>query len=120
MNHLHILREKSLEEFIDTVKTKRYARTRISRLLFQFLLSFDAEDIETLRRSTPKAVKILALNIKGREILSSFRKDKEIEIIHNFEKRLDPFQSIDQKASSIYALKNKSYNPTRDFTGTKP
>jgi len=120
MNHLHILREKSLEEFIDSVKTKRYARTRISRLLFQFLLSFDAEDIETLRRRTPKSVKILALNIKGREILSSLRKDKEIEIIHNFGKRLDPFQSIDQKASSIYALKNKSYDPTRDFTGSKP
>lgn len=119
MNHLHLLREKSLEEFTDSVKTKRYARTRISRLLFQFLLSFDIEDIETLRRSTPRAVKILALNEKGREILSSLRKDKEIELVHNFEKRMDPFQAIDQKASSIYALKNRSYDPTRDFTGKK-
>lgn len=119
ISQLHILREKSLEEFIDSVKTKRYARTRISRLLFQFLLSFDTEKIETLRRSTPKAVKILALNEKGKEILSSLRKDKEIEIIHNFDKKLDPFQSIDQKASQIYALKNKSYNATRDFTGGK-
>lgn len=119
MNHLHLLIEKSLEEFTDSIKTKRYARTRISRLLFQFLLSFDTEDIETLRRSTPKAVKILALNEKGREILSSLRKDKEIDIIHNFDKKLDPFQSIDQKASHIYALKNKSYDPTRDYTGIK-
>ena len=119
MNHLHLLREKSLEEFTDSIKTKRYARTRISRLLFQFLLSFDIEDIETLRRSTPKAVKILALNEKGREILSSLRKDKEIDLVHNFDKRMDPFQAIDQKASCIYALKNKSYDPTRDFTGKK-
>lgn len=119
MNHLHLLREKSLEAFTDSIKTKRYARTRISRLLFQFLLSFDGEDIETLRRGTPKAVKILALNEKGREILSSLRKDKEIQIIHNFDKRMDPFQSIDQKASSIYALKNRNYDPTRDFTGKK-
>ncbi|MGB4588379.1 MAG: nucleotidyltransferase [Clostridiaceae bacterium] len=119
MNHLHLLRERSLEEFIDTIKTKRYARTRISRLLFQFLLSFDMEDIETLRRQTPPSVKILAVNDKGREILKSLRKDKEIKIIHNFEKRLDPFQSIDQKASGIYALKNNSYDATRDFTGNK-
>lgn len=113
----HDLKGQDLESFIDSVKTKRYARTRISRILMQFLLSFDREDIESLRRQTPDSVKILALNEKGREILSSLRKEREIEILHNFGRQLDPFQRIDQKASRIYALKNRSYNPRWDFIG---
>ena len=119
LNNIHVLRENGLEEFIDRVKTKRYARTRISRLLFQFLLSFDKEDIVLLRRMTPESVKILALNERGREILSSLRKKKEIKLIHNYGKKLDDFQTLDHKASDIYALKNRSYDPLFDFTGVR-
>ncbi|HCW74809.1 MAG TPA: nucleotidyltransferase [Clostridiaceae bacterium] len=117
ISHLSSLKNNDVETFIDAIKTKRYARTRISRILIQFLLSFDREPIDVLRRKTPEAVKILALNDRGREILSSLRKDREIDIVHNFGKRTDDFQKIDQKASRIYALKNYAYDPNWDFTG---
>lgn len=111
------LKEGTLESFIDEIKTKRYARTRISRILMQYLLAYDLEPIEALRRQTPESVKILALNEKGKEILSALRKNKEIRLEHNFGKNLDPFQSIDQKASLIYAMKNHAYDPEWDFKG---
>lgn len=117
ISNLTSLIEDDVETFIDAIKTKRYARTRISRILMQFLLSFDREPIDTLRRKTPEAVKILALNDRGREILSALRKDREIDIVHNFGKRTDEFQKIDQKASRIYALKNHAFDPRWDFTG---
>lgn len=117
ISHLSSLKNNDVETFIDAIKTKRYARTRISRILIQFLLSFDREPIDVLRRKTPEAVKILALNDRGREILSSLRKDREIDIVHNFGKKTDEFQKIDQKASRIYALKNYAYDPNWDFTG---
>lgn len=117
ISNLTSLIEYDVETFIDAIKTKRYARTRISRILMQFLLSFDREPIDTLRRKTPEAVKILALNDRGREILSALRKDREIDIVHNFGKRTDEFQKIDQKASRIYALKNHAFDPRWDFTG---
>lgn len=111
------LKDQNLENFIDSIKTKRYARTRISRILMQFLLSFDKEEIGILRRQTPPSVKVLAHNERGREILSALRKDREIELRHNFGKKLDDFQRIDQKASRIYALRNNAYNPRWDFIG---
>jgi len=117
ISNLTSLIEDDVETFIDAIKTKRYARTRISRILMQFLLSFDREPIDTLRRKTPEAVKILALNDRGREILSALRKDREIDIVHNFGKRTDEFQKIDQKTSRIYALKNHAFDPRWDFTG---
>lgn len=117
ISNLSSLMEDDVETFIDAIKTKRYARTRISRILMQFLLSFDREPIEILRRKTPETVKILALNDRGREILSFLRKDREIEVVHNFGKRTDEFQKIDQKASRIYALKNHAFDPRWDFKG---
>ncbi|MFH5835706.1 nucleotidyltransferase [Proteiniclasticum sp. C24MP] len=117
LSHLNHLKEGSLESFIDEIKTKRYTRTRISRILMQFLLAYDLEPIETLRRQTPETVKILALNEKGQEILAALRKDKEIGLEHNFGRKLDPFQKIDQKSSLIYAMRNPAYDPQWDFKG---
>jgi predicted nucleotidyltransferase len=117
ISRLSYLKEESVESFINEIKTKRYTRTRISRILMQYLLAYDLEPIEVLRRQTPEAIKILALNDKGKEILAALRKDKEIALQHNYEKNLDPFQKIDQKASLIYALKNHAYDPEWDFKG---
>jgi len=115
--HLQNLKEGSLASFVDEIKTKRYARTRISRILMQFLLAFDLEPIETLRRQTPETVKILALNEKGKEILAALRKDREIGLEHNFGRKPDPFQKIDQKSSLVYAMRNHAYDPQWDFKG---
>lgn len=117
LSNLDALNHDDVETFIDAIKTKRYARTRISRILMQFLLSLDREPMDILRRQTPQSVKILALNERGKEILSALRKDKEIELAHNYSRNLDDFQKIDQKASRIYALKNHAFNPRWDYTG---
>ena len=69
---------------------------------------------------TPPSVKILALNEKGREIIAALRKDQDITLQHNFKKNLDDFQRIDVRASRIYGLKNKSYDPSWDFKGYNP
>lgn len=119
ISRLRHLKEGTLESFINEIKTKRYTRTRISRILMQYLLAYDLEPIEELRRQTPEAIKILALNDRGKEILAALRKDKEIDLQHNYRKNLDIFQKIDQKASLIYALKNHAYDPEWDFKGYK-
>lgn len=119
ISRLRHLKEETVESFINEIKTKRYTRTRISRILMQYLLAYDLEPIEMLRRQTPEAIKILALNDKGKEILAALRKDKEIDLQHNYGKNLDPFQKIDQKSSLIYGIKNHAYDPEWDFKGYK-
>lgn len=117
LSKLSTLREETLNQFLQDVKTKRYTHTRISRILFQFLLGLDQADLSRLRRTTPPSVKVLACNDRGREILASVRKTRALEICHNFGRRLDEFQLTDQRASQIYALVNPQYDPAWDFQG---
>lgn len=117
LNNLSVLREKGIFEFLDLIKTKRYTHTRISRLLIQFLLGFDNHDLAALRSTPVPKVKILAANAKGNEILASIRKKTEIRVAHNYEKELDEFEVLDTKASMIYSLLNKDYDPSADYKG---
>ncbi|HSP47066.1 MAG TPA: nucleotidyltransferase family protein, partial [Clostridiaceae bacterium] len=107
-------------EFLDLIKTKRYTHTRISRLLIQFLLGFDNHDLSALRNTPVPKVKILAANAKGNEILASIRKKTEIRVTHNYEKELDAFEVLDTKASQVYSLLNRNYDPTADYPGFYP
>ena len=118
--HIGVLEESGLDAFIQSIKTKRYSHTRISRILTQFLLSLSTKETSSLMKVTPPSVKILALNEKGREIIAALRKDQDITLQHNFKKNLDDFQRIDVRASRIYGLKNKSYDPSWDFKGYNP
>jgi len=106
-----------MDQYIDEIKTKRYTRTRISRILLQFLLGMDSYALQSLRKETPPSVKILASNELGKEILASLRKKKEIELQHNFGRTLNPYQELDLKASEVYGLRNTSYSFSWDFKG---
>lgn len=107
----------SMDQYIDQIKTKRYTRTRISRILLQFLLGMDEYSIQTLRKSVPPSVKILACNDAGKEILANLRKKREIELLHNFGRNLNPYQELDLKASQVYELRNNEYKSHWDFKG---
>lgn len=107
----------SMDQYIDLIKTKRYTRTRISRILLQFLLGMDEFPLPLMRSETPPSVKILASTNRGKEILAHARKNKEIELLHNFNRTLNPYQQLDYKASQIYALRNSSYDASWDFKG---
>ena len=107
----------SIDQYIDEIKTKRYTRTRISRILLQFLLGMDSYALQSMRKETPPSLKILASNDLGKEILASIRKKKEIDLLHNFGRTLNPYQELDLKASEVYGLKNTSYASSWDFKG---
>lgn len=120
LQKMPLLQNLSLNAFMDEIKTKRYTRTRIARILMQFLIGFDAYPIESLRKGCPHAVKILAMNEKGKEILRRLRKDKELDLLHNFGRDLSPYMSLDAKSSAVYALLNPAYDPQWDFKGYGP
>lgn len=107
----------SIDQYIDEIKTKRYTRTRISRILLQFLLGMDSYALQSMRKETPPSLKILASNDLGKEILASIRKKKEIDLLHNFGRTLNPYQELDLKASEVYRLRNASYDSSWDFKG---
>ena len=96
---MHESREKAtLEEILTAVKSKRYTRTRLDRMVMCAFLGLTAKDLAT---PAPYA-RVLALNDKGREILKTAR---ETGWYPNIGEKLDfPYQAIENRCGALYAL----------------
>ena len=100
-----IINASSYEDFINKIKTKRYTRTRLQRLLLYVLLNITNEDYNNY---TPEKFRILAMNQTGREYLS---KIQDGSFITNVTKKdaLDFYYEI--KGTRIYnTLTNQRLN----------
>lgn len=105
-----ISKASTWEEFILSVKSKRYTYTRISRLCMQLILNIDREKYS---RCIPAYIRILGLSSKGREYVSILKKDKKnkLPIITNINREYEEFGvvgnllvSLDVHAADIYNL----------------
>ncbi len=111
----NISKHKTLDEFIMSIKSKRYTYSRIRRILLNILLDIKTEDIDYLKKNDNNYVKALAFNNNGKNILNH-AKENETVIISKFSdyKRND----IDIKNSKMFEMTNKSsdiyYLPFKD------
>lgn len=88
----------TLDEIIDSVKSKRYTRSRIQRMLLCAFLGITDTDIN----SPPPYVRVLAFNDRGREILN---RAKQTGVFVNVgEKQYAPYQILEDRCSDLYGL----------------
>ena len=73
-----IIEANNSEDFISSVKTKRYTYNKITRMLVHILTSLP-KDINKL--ASIEYIKILGFNKKGREYLHNLKEDLEISLI---------------------------------------
>ncbi|MGN0612784.1 MAG: nucleotidyltransferase [Porcipelethomonas sp.] len=96
----------SIEEIMQNVKTKRYTMARIKRILFNMLIGIKKDDLKIL----PPYIRILAVNERGRDILSKARETAKIPFGTSLAKlarsgeEARRFAEIEGRASDIYAL----------------
>ena len=90
--------EATLEDIISAVKSKRYTRTRIDRMILCAFLGITQQ----LLSSSPPYVRVLALNDKGREILKQARQTGQFMNIG--EKLDDPYQAFEDRCGHLYGL----------------
>lgn len=95
-----IYNSNSYEELVNNIKSKRYTRNKIKRMLLHILVSFTKKDAD--KRKDIKYIRILGFNNKGREYLNKIKKDINIPIYTNFNKELE----YELKITSIYSLIN--------------
>jgi len=91
-------RENTLEEILTAVKSKRYTRTRLDRMVMCAFLGITADDI-----SAPAPyIRVLAFNGRGREILSRAKKQG---IYLNAGERSDhPYWELEKRCGDLYGL----------------
>lgn len=109
---------KIIDEIIEKVSTKRYTKTRISRILTYILLDITKSDMEQSKNNNPY-VRVLGINKKCEEILSTINDSKLITSLKKFEENNGENQllNIDKKATEIYTIKyQKSVQANLDYT----
>ena len=96
----------NLDEFINSVKTKRYTYNRINRMLTHILIGFTKVDKK--KYNSPSYIRILGMSNKGRNYLNSIKKTVNLPIITKYKDMNE--LSFELKVTNIYSMlvNNKS------------
>lgn len=92
-------RFSTIEEIADFVKTKRYTKTRIDRLIINILLSIKKDDIT----KNPGYIRVLGFNEHGEKILSQIKKKSVFPIITKTADASLPEEAMKMLEKDIYA-----------------
>ena len=99
----------NLNELIDMIKSKRYTKTKIQRILLYALLGITKQDMELSNKVVPY-IRVLGCNNNGKTLISQIEKHtKVITSLKRFEKgninkKLARLLEIDKKATDIYTI----------------
>lgn len=120
-----------LEELLQSIKSKRYPRTRLQRILIQLLLGMTKEQTDSFNNEGPLYIRVLAFNDKGRKMIKDIHQYSCLPVItkvshflrskQRFQEQLTPLQemlSTDITASDLYllCLSNQAWKRAgRDF-----
>ena len=96
----YILEVNSLEELIEKVKTKRYTYNKISRMFNHILCSFTKE--EAKRLTNISYIRILGFTSKGKQYLSTIKKEITLPIITNCKNKDDELLLLEHRITNIY------------------
>lgn len=104
-NRLHSLALKceSYTQFMNELKTKRYTRTRLQRILTHILTDMKKKDMPVMGEKV-SYLRLLGMTELGRTYLNRFKKDCQVPIISKRSSFSHPQIAIDTKAARIYAI----------------
>ena len=84
----------SLNELFDKVKTKRYAHSRIRRIVLSSFLGITADDVNSL----PAYIRVLALNDNGRQMLKEMKSKYFFPVVMKY----GDVKYLDNNAKNIF------------------
>lgn len=108
-----IITSNNYDEFFKKVSNRRYTTGRVQRVFLHILLNLSCDITEEVKKNIPY-VKVLGFNSRGREYLSSIKKEENgYKIITSYKKMNEIFSKevcrlieFNERASSIYRLIN--------------
>lgn len=99
-----------IDDLIEKIKTKRYTKTRVQRILIHTLLKIQKSFVQE-QKETPQYARILACSQKGKSMIPELVKNSRIPIVtsvNKFMKNATPSQKemleLDILATNIYTL----------------
>ena len=96
---MHASRSKgTLEEIVTAVKSKRYTRSRLDRMIMCAFLGITKTDLQ----SPAPYVRILGFNQKGRQLLNEAK--KETQFINIGQPTENPYEILERRCDDLYGL----------------
>ncbi len=114
----------TLEELINKVKSKRFTRTRIQRILLYALLGYTKDDMSFVQETVPY-IRVLGFSEAGKSLLSTISSNKSLRIITSMKhftdtcknKRVLSLLQKDIRSTDIYSLAyRKNSKANLDYT----
>ncbi|MDD5015522.1 MAG: nucleotidyltransferase family protein, partial [Atribacterota bacterium] len=75
------LRSYYIEQLINSIKTRRYTRTKIQRIILHIILNLSKEDITIFNQCGPLYARILGFSKKGKILLRTIKKNSSLPLI---------------------------------------
>lgn len=96
-----ILKQDSLETFIQAVKTKRYTYNKLMRMVTHILCNFTKE--EANHNTELHYIRVLGMNETGKKYLNKIKKQVTLPIITACNKIKDPMLEIEYRSTCTFA-----------------
>lgn len=92
----------TLEELINSIKTKRYTYNRIMRMFIHILIGLTKKDKEELVK--PEYIRLLGFSEKGSIYLNSIKKDLDLPLVTKYTHIDSKIKDYELKAAEIYEM----------------
>ena len=99
---------QTVSALADEVKTRRYTRARIMRILTHVLMDFREEDFQWLRGAG--CARVLAFSDRGRTLLKKMRKTSSVPVLSNlarpdrYDARIRRILELEIRAAGLYRM----------------
>lgn len=101
---------RSVEDLLEQIKTKRYTRTRLQRILAYIMLGYTKSLAAAFDETGPCYLRILGLSAQGRRILKTIKKQGHLPVLTRTAPFLNNTDNVarmlkfDVQATDIYSL----------------
>lgn len=116
------LKSYTVEQLINSIKTRRYTRTKIQRIILHLMMNLSKKDVKIFNRCGPLYARVLGFSKKGKTLLRTIKKSSSTPLIsklsnylrqtiseenNNVRNRLIKMLDYDILATDIYVLGNE-------------
>lgn len=108
-----IMKVKSFDELIMSIKSKRYTYNKLSRMLIHILCNFTKEKASKMKKIT--YIRILGLNKNGRKYLNAIKKNLEIPLISKVKREKNFMLEYEIETTKVYDIIKNSNLFEKEF-----
>ncbi len=94
------LKSSTIEQLINLIKTRRYTRTKIQRILLHIMMNLSKDNVTTFNSYGPLYIRALGFSKKGKTLLKIIKKKSNLPLItklSNYLKQINYFKNNEQK-----------------------